>query len=381
MKIETLKTKRRKGEEITPHYCISSTNSVMGAERSETHDSSSLYFPGCRKDTNCNCEICLASIEATRDLKRSGAPKISRARVLRPNASPDGATASSDLSAPPTPEILARVVKESPLRSGSPLRSESPLRSTAKSKRAPQGKIEKQQKRQWVSRSSYWKVLVCFGLVLAAEFGYQSLIFGLFRPALSPEFVMKAGEDSALIPNLEGRLAYLQQRIEEIVQAEVSKCGADDSFWELNQDGYLLCSRCILYRSKAEEVSIWGWPLQTAGLLVSSFSSRSFTILSGRITEWPDGGIGLVERNISSSWTQEKWRLSPLQIDPNTWILEYKRAALLQNPSVFSTIIEFLVRKRMWRKIIEHDFLHWAAAAYHRYYTIDVAAEIFVHPT
>ena len=47
----------------------------------------------------------------------------------------------------------------------------------------------------------------------------------------------------------------------------------------------LLNSHCILYKSAMEEVRIWGWPLQTAGLLTTGFSSRSFTILSGRVTE------------------------------------------------------------------------------------------------
>lgn len=44
-------------------------------------------------------------------------------------------------------------------------------------------------------------------------------------------------------------------------------------------------SRCVLYKSATEEVSVWGWPLQTAGLLTTGFSSRSFSILSGRVTE------------------------------------------------------------------------------------------------
>ena len=38
----------------------------MEDERSETQDS--CYYPRCRKDANCNCEICLASINATLDL-------------------------------------------------------------------------------------------------------------------------------------------------------------------------------------------------------------------------------------------------------------------------------------------------------------------------
>jgi len=38
----------------------------------------SCYYPGCRKDANCACEMCLASIDATRDLVR--APEAASAR-------------------------------------------------------------------------------------------------------------------------------------------------------------------------------------------------------------------------------------------------------------------------------------------------------------
>lgn len=51
------------------------------------------------------------------------------------------------------------------------------------------------------------------------------------------------------------------------------------------QEGMLLSSKCTMYKSAIEAVSIWGWPLQTAGLLRTGFSQRSFTILSGRVTE------------------------------------------------------------------------------------------------
>lgn len=47
----------------------------------------------------------------------------------------------------------------------------------------------------------------------------------------------------------------------------------------------LINSRCVLYKSMVEEVSIWGWPLLTAGLLATEYSSRSFTSISGRVTE------------------------------------------------------------------------------------------------
>lgn len=40
-----------------------------------------------------------------------------------------------------------------------------------------------------------------------------------------------------------------------------------------------------MYKSSIEEVTIWGWPLQTAGMLTTRLSFRTLTILSGRVTE------------------------------------------------------------------------------------------------
>jgi hypothetical protein len=43
--------------------------------------------------------------------------------------------------------------------------------------------------------------------------------------------------------------------------------------------------RCTVYKSVAEEVSVWGSPLRTSGLLPRALSARHLTLLSGEITE------------------------------------------------------------------------------------------------
>lgn len=43
--------------------------------------------------------------------------------------------------------------------------------------------------------------------------------------------------------------------------------------------------RCTVYKSVAEEVSVWGSPLRTSGLLPATLSARHLTLLSGEITE------------------------------------------------------------------------------------------------
>jgi hypothetical protein len=40
-----------------------------------------------------------------------------------------------------------------------------------------------------------------------------------------------------------------------------------------------------VYKSAAEEVSVWGSPLRTSGLLPPTLSARHLTLLAGEITE------------------------------------------------------------------------------------------------
>ncbi|KAL6971555.1 hypothetical protein U1Q18_031233 [Sarracenia purpurea var. burkii] len=108
------------------------------------------------------------------------------------------------------------------------------------------------------------------------------------------------------------------------------------------QDDLLLNSYCSLYKSATEEVRIWGWPLQSSGLLTAEFSSRSLIILSGRVTEWSDGKVNYSIRKANKTWMLQKWSASVVQLDPNTWILEYKWAGAARISRIVSALIEFL---------------------------------------
>ncbi|KAG6428040.1 hypothetical protein SASPL_112288 [Salvia splendens] len=134
----------------------------------------------------------------------------------------------------------------------------------------------------------------------------------------------------------------IQNELEGFVGIRVSTCNSANSVWKISQDDLLLNSRCVLYKSMAEEVSIWGWPLQTAGLLTAEYYSRSFSIINGRVTEWSDGKASYFERRENSSWVQEKWSSSVVQFDPNTWLLEYRQSFLLQNARPVSATLKFL---------------------------------------
>ncbi|XP_048446197.1 uncharacterized protein LOC103965420 [Pyrus x bretschneideri] len=76
---------------------------------------------------------------------------------------------------------------------------------------------------------------------------------------------------------------------------------------------------------------------------MSGFSSRSFTILSGRVTEWSDGKVGrYVIRKPNTSWVQRSWGASAVQLDPNTWILEYWWSTICDNQRLVSAALALL---------------------------------------
>ncbi|KAM7279948.1 hypothetical protein ACFE04_007082 [Oxalis oulophora] len=254
------------------------TNSSMGDdnEQIEGRDSNSCYFPGCLKDANCNCDICLDSFNATLDLIPLSVQKSSLSKFSSPRP----------INVEKTPVSFDSSIMSTPISN---------------------------------------------------------------TPPAQPELVRRIGERSLVGNDLNSRLRLLQRGLQGVVEGKVSNCSYKNSPWKITQDGLLVNSRCTLYKSFVEEVSIWGWPLQTAGLLNSGVSSRSFTILSGRVTEWPEGKMGYLIRKTNSSWVNEKWGASAVQLDPNTWVLEYQRSFILEKKKLYSLLLEFL-KLRLQRK-------------------------------
>ncbi|KAJ0093430.1 hypothetical protein Patl1_25349 [Pistacia atlantica] len=303
---------------VTLSSCSSSVKSsttITTMEDYQTENPDSCYYPGCRKDANCNCEICLASINATLDLmpfstQKSSFTKLSTSRPRDVETTP----ISFDPSIVSTPRSSYRKIMESPA-----------LKSTARMS------VKALEKRKSEKGFGFPGVLLRLVLVLslfvALEIGFSWMVSGVLRPVLSPDIVRSVGERSCVVHDLNGRLRFLKSELEGIVHGK---------------DGLLLNSRCVLYNSATEEVTIWGWPLQTAGLLTTGFSSRSFTILSGRVTEWPDGEVSFSIRKANTSWMLKKWGASVMQLDPNTWILEYRQSSILDNSRLFSATMELL---------------------------------------
>ncbi|GFP84043.1 hypothetical protein PHJA_000547900 [Phtheirospermum japonicum] len=337
---------------FTPDSSVKSST-TMETNPSETRDS--FYYPGCRKDANCNCDICIASINATLDLIPQSIHRSSLTNhsVSRPaiHRSPVSFASSIDLS---TPKSSARTRPPENLLSP-------PLSPTEISRF---GEKVKRRKRELGIGVSVVRFILGLILVCGVDFGVSWMVSRVLKARLSPGSVMNLGENSKGIEGLDGRFMFLKKGLEGFVGKQVSSCNSVDSAWKISQDGLLLNSRCVLYKSMSEEVSIWGWPLQTAGLLTAEHSFRSFSILSGRVTEWSNGeAYYFIRTSNHSSWTQGKWNSSVVQLDPNTWILEYKRSFFLENAKLFSTALDFL-KLRLTRKFGKLKQEFWMPLAF-----------------
>ncbi|PON80045.1 ERG2/sigma1 receptor-like [Parasponia andersonii] len=331
---------------------------ATSASVEETRDS--CYYPGCRKDANCDCEMCLASINATLDLmpfsiQKSSLTKLSTASRPNPKVEVTPISFSSSIMSTPTSNATTPIPMSPGLRSSA--------RTNLKEK-----KIRKRE-RKWGCGSDFLRLFGVLSLFFVAEFGFSWMVSGVLRPVFSPVTVRSVGEKSWAVRDLNGKVRFLQKSLQGLVDGKISNCSYANSRWEIGQDGLLLSSHCKLYQSSMEEIRIWGWPLQTAGLLTTGFSSRSFTVISGRVTEWSDGKVGYVIRKANSSWAHRKWASSAVQFDPNTWILEYRQSSILENPRLFSAIPAFLKYRasRIFGQMKQDLWLFSAFESYQHY--------------
>ncbi|ONK76800.1 uncharacterized protein A4U43_C03F32300 [Asparagus officinalis] len=148
---------------------------------------------------------------------------------------------------------------------------------------------------------------------------------------------------------LKGRLRVVEGKVKGAVgggeEERVANCSSSDSVWKLNQGGHHHLSfqwRCVIYQSMAEELSVWGSPLQTSGILAAGVSARSLTLLSGRIIEWSGGGklVPTSRSSNGSSWTLDRWSSTAVQLEGETWVLEYQRSALFQGSGLIQSAWE-----------------------------------------
>lgn len=188
---------------------------------SETKDS--YYFPGCRKDTNCNCEICLASFNATLDLMtnsmhRSSITKLSAARSLQFPRSPISYSPSRSLSTPKSSSNSSASSSMSP-----------PLDSTA---RGSFHEKRKRRKREFGFGVLLMRLIFGLGVVLGLEFG----VSGFLKPQLSQQIVKNLSEKSWGLKDLDERLVFFKKELEGLINdEEISSCSPLNSTWKINQ--------------------------------------------------------------------------------------------------------------------------------------------------
>lgn len=281
--------------------------------------------------------MCLASISATLDLlpasvQKSSFTKLSpssqaMARHRAPVSFDSAVLSTPGSSVSKTVDSLPSSESADALREGKEM-----------GKKKKKVKLESGSRRE--NRFLWWAL--CFMMIFMADLGLRWVVSAAVRPKLSSDAVRQIGVESRRVSDLIWKIRFLQGELRGLVEGRVLNCSDQNSAWKISQGGLLLNSRCTLYKSMAEEVSIWGWPLQTAGLLTTGASSRSFTVIRGRVTEWSNGNMGYIIRKVTSSWVHGKWSASVVQLDPGTLILEYKRSSTLDESGFLMKALEFL---------------------------------------
>ena len=73
-------------------------------------------------------------------------------------------------------------------------------------------------------------------------------------------------------------------------------------------------------------------------------------------------------RNSNTSWVQGKWSASAVQLDPNTWILEYQQRPVIENSRLISAALHFL-KFRLIRELknVQQEF--WLIFAFGKQYS------------
>ncbi|XP_044396827.1 uncharacterized protein [Triticum aestivum] len=301
------------------------------------------YYPGSHKDANCAYEICPASINATRGLLP---PEAACVHCYFAAAARDWRSGMRSL-------FLARNGSATP---GSAV-TESwtpPLRSTTKTRRPWRESAAARARR---SSSLDWAlyVLTVLGflrimLLLWVDTGLiPEVVARGFGPKLSSDAVARLGQEACLAPaGLGHKLRSLERGVGQLIGADrISNCSSKDSVWRLQQnDQHLFHWRCSLYKSAAEEVSIWGSPLRSSGLLPSTLLTRHITILSGKLTEWSDGSVlPMVSASNGSSWSYRGWSAAAVLLEPEVWVLEYQRSVLFEGTRLLPATVELLASR------------------------------------
>jgi len=218
----------------------SSTTMAMEDDRSESRDS--CYFPGCRKDANCNCKICLASISATLDLMPISCQKSSLTKL---------SASSPDHDVERTPISFNSSILSTP-KSNSNRLSASPI-IISKARLNLEEKMGKSEGERGL-RGCLFRLVLGLCLIFVAEFGFSCGVSGLLQPVLSPDIVRSLGEKSWAVKDLKGRLRFVQKELQGLVDGQISNCSYSNSIWKIDQVPY---AKLLFEKEKLN----FGWKL------------------------------------------------------------------------------------------------------------------------
>lgn len=82
-----------------------------------------------------------------------------------------------------------------------------------------------------------------------------------------------------------------------------------------------------------------------------------------------------VVREANTTWILRKWSASVVQFEPSTWIIEYKRNSLLENPSILVAAVEFF-KFRILKLMLRMKQQLWLLLADFRYYTASTSEAV-----
>ncbi|KAH0934914.1 hypothetical protein HID58_012031, partial [Brassica napus] len=197
----------------------------------------------------------------------------------------------------------------------------------------PKEQRRRKTKKNEIRRSLIFSVLKVVVLALYLELGFSLMRKGVLESEFTEDIVRISDDRSHSGRDVGEKVTILEDELMGFAKSiNFLRCRGSNSNWRINQDGLMLKSRSV-YKSVTEEVNVWGWPLQTGGLFGTGFSSSSFNVLSGRVTNWSEGRFGYSVREANISWGKTKWSTSVLQLDHSTWVLENN----LMNPLSIDT--------------------------------------------
>lgn len=211
------------------------TTTTVSTEDSERRDSN-CYFPDCRKDANCSCEICLDSLNATLDLMPLSVQKSSLTKLSYASSNFKSTVESTPTSFDPavvtTPTSVSRPIS----RVISPPKKKQVKKSKVSDNEEPRKKKTK-NKRSPLICCAVLKLVLVLGLALGLELGFRWVRRGVLNPKFREEIVRISGERSQ--GDLGAKLRLLEDELKGFVNnGELSSCIGSNSKWKINQVSY-----------------------------------------------------------------------------------------------------------------------------------------------